>query len=423
MPSQPKVTRIPTQKAVAVITRAADIEPRSLDPVWPGVLWAGKPTLIAGDPGEGKSMLTCNIAARVTTGDPWPCSAERRPPADVMMLSAEDDPEDTIVPRLIAAGADLERVCFVRGIVDGTNGAARNSWLSLDKHTELLDDALTKQPARLIIIDPLSAYLGGGTDSNNEGDVRTVLALLADLAGKHRASVLAIRHLNKSQSTSPQQRVIGSVAFTAAARAVYGVVRDPDDDGLRLFLCVKNNLAADTAGYRYVIKVNDDGVPYAEWDDARENRTAAEILGAGPDDRRVRLDGTIGWLTSVLAPGPIPSRELRERADDAGHSWRTVERARAELKGQIKIERSGGIGSSGHWQWRLVTPPSYNPANPISHTGGLNGDSANTGLQADLSLNAASPPNIGGGGLPSCPRCNGEGCRHCGETGLRPGLS
>src|SRR5690606_12589242 len=98
-----KVTQLPAKPRVLIV-KASDVAPRPLDPVWPGVLWAGKPTLIAGDPGLGKSMLTCDIAARVTTGAPWPCSSERRPPASVLMLSAEDDPEDTIVPRLMAAG-------------------------------------------------------------------------------------------------------------------------------------------------------------------------------------------------------------------------------------------------------------------------------------------------------------------------------
>src|SRR5690606_24293385 len=101
---------------------------------------------------------------------------------------------------------------------------------------------------RLIIIDPLSAYLGRDTDSHNEGDVRSVLSGLAALATEHRCSVLAVRHLRKSDSSSAQGKVIGSIAFTAAARAVYVVTRDPEDEDVRLVLCAKNNLAPDTAG-------------------------------------------------------------------------------------------------------------------------------------------------------------------------------
>src|SRR6187200_906344 len=126
----------------AIVVSAASIPPIPLDPVWSGVLWAGKPTLLCGDPGLGKSMLTADIAARVTTGEPWPCSAERREPADVLMLSAEDDPADTLVPRLIAAGADLKRVSFISGVNELRNDGMHKTWLSLDRHVEQIGAVL-----------------------------------------------------------------------------------------------------------------------------------------------------------------------------------------------------------------------------------------------------------------------------------------
>jgi len=143
-----------------IVVNADAVTPRPLDPVWPGVLWAGKPTLLCGDPGLGKSMLTADIAARVTTGEPWPCSNERREPADVIMLSAEDDLADTLVPRLKAAGADLGRVAFVQGVLEpGDDTGPRKAWLSLDRHIEKLRGVLRARAGRvrLVIIDPLSA--------------------------------------------------------------------------------------------------------------------------------------------------------------------------------------------------------------------------------------------------------------------------
>ncbi|MGB7216520.1 MAG: AAA family ATPase, partial [Gammaproteobacteria bacterium] len=175
--------------AHAITVRASTIAPRPLAAIWPGVLWLGKTTLVAGDPGLGKSMLTCSIAAKVSTGEPWPCASERREPADVVMLSAEDDPEDTLVPRLIAAGADLERITFVRGVREMTDDGPRERWLTLDRHLDQLAGALAVKPeTRLVIIDPLSAYLGSTIDSHNEGDVRAVLAGLADVAAHYRVA-------------------------------------------------------------------------------------------------------------------------------------------------------------------------------------------------------------------------------------------
>src|SRR5450631_839388 len=105
---------------IAVITSAASIEPRAIEHLWPGVLYIGKPTLLVGDPGLGKSLVTADIAARVSKGTHWPLGAANAGPGDVLMCSAEDDPGDTIVPRLMAAGADLKRIDFFDGVREET---------------------------------------------------------------------------------------------------------------------------------------------------------------------------------------------------------------------------------------------------------------------------------------------------------------
>ncbi len=144
------------------VTRCAkDIEPRDLEPIWPGVLWIGKPTLLAGDPGLGKSLITVDIAARVSKGSPWPCDTAERAPANVLILSAEDDPDDTIVPRLIAAGAELKRITFFDAVREfDKNGTPHDGAVSLDRHIDALRAALIKSKAQLVIIDPISAFLG-----------------------------------------------------------------------------------------------------------------------------------------------------------------------------------------------------------------------------------------------------------------------
>jgi hypothetical protein len=384
----------------AITISASRVTPRALDPVWDGFLWAGKPTLLAGDPGLGKSMLTADIAARVTTGEPWPCSAARREPANVVIMSAEDDPEDTIVPRLMAAAADLDRVTFVQGMRDyGDDAAAgRRRWLSLDTDLAALGDVLAVREPRLVIIDPLASYLGSGTDSHNEGDVRSVLAGVADLAARHRCSILAIRHLRKADSATAQHRLIGSVAFAAAARAVYIVIRDPADDDRRLVLCAKNNLAQDAAGYGYVIETTPVDVaggpidvPRVNWSADRELRSADEVLGTMAD-RTTAADDAEEWIRTSLADGPVASSRMRDLAKEAGHSWRTVERARASLD-CVVIERDliAGRGATGPWQWRLATPSPPRPSPPLSDSGGVADTPADTGSQPDSDSQPATP--------------------------------
>ena len=379
----------------AIVTRASDIVPRELDPVWPGVLWAGKPTLLAGDPGLGKSQITCDIAARVTTGEPWPCSVDRREPANVVMLSAEDDAEDTIVPRLMAAGADRDLVTFVDGIREFTEDGPRNNWLSLDKHLRQLGDVLLERRPRLLIVDPLSAYLGRDTDSHNEGDVRSVLAGLAHLASENRCAVLCVRHLRKSESASAQGKIIGSIAFVAAARAAYIVVRDPEDEHVRLLLCAKNNLAPDTSGYSYCIKSNDDCVPYIEWSEERETRTADELIGASTD-RHHAVDAAEDWIRSVLAGGPVASQDIQRLAAQAGHSWRTIMRARQSIDG-MKVERDvvAGHGSQGRWQWRLTTMPRPTTPNLAMNVGIVGRHRAAAEFPGDYNAQKATTPYIG----------------------------
>ena len=169
-----------------------------------------------GDPGLGKSVLSLDLAARVSTGAPWPHAAGRSDIGDVLILSAEDDPADTIVPRLMAVGADLNRIFILKGVKKGD----QVQYFSLAEDLLALEAALTSQ-TRLIIIDPISAYLGE-TDSHVNTSVRSVLAPLAELASKTGAAVLAISHLNKGQGAAIY-RVQGSIAFTAAARAVWAV--------------------------------------------------------------------------------------------------------------------------------------------------------------------------------------------------------
>lgn len=332
------------------IRTASKIKPRELDPVWPSVLWAGKPTMSAGDPGLGKSLVTADAAARVTTGAPWPCSDEEREPGNVVMLSAEDDPDDTIVPRLIAAGADLDRITFVEGLTVRDEDGERHQWLSLDRDIHHLESVIEARKPRLVIIDPISAYMGN-VDSHRTADVRMVLGQVGDVASRYRTAVLVVSHLNKSNGTKAMYRVTGSLAFTAAARAVYAVTRDPDDEDRRLFLPVKSNLGPDSDGYRYVIKVNDEGIPFVEWAPERETRRIGEVL----DDETPRQAAinerdqeVVEWLRTRLADEPRTATSMWSEAASNGFSEREVRRAKKAAGVRAEV-----LGFQGQWHWRL----------------------------------------------------------------------
>src|SRR5262249_48918990 len=183
-----------------LVRRAADICPRPIGWLWPGRIPLGKITLIAGDPALGKSLLTIDLASHVSTGTDWPVDLSRGPHGDVLLLSAEDDATDTIRPRLEAAGARIDRVHIVEGIrcKDRHTAASLYRMVSLKRDLEAVEQYLCRLPqARLLVIDPISAYLDDA-DSHNNSEVRGLLAPLATLAQQHNVAILCVTHLNKA---------------------------------------------------------------------------------------------------------------------------------------------------------------------------------------------------------------------------------
>jgi len=336
------------------VQRVSDVAARELDPLWPGVLWRGKTTLLVGDPGLGKSQLSLDIAARVTRGYRWPCSDKDSQVGDVLLLSAEDDVSDTIRPRLEAAGADLNRVHFMSTVaIIGENPEdVHYEWPSLLEHATALREAIEPRPdTRLVVIDPLTAFLGG-VDSHKTSEVRTVLALLSQIATDTRVAILAVSHLNKSVGSSAMHRITGSLAFVAAARAAYAVARDPADSDMRVMLCIKNNLAEDSMGYRFSISEADNGSPYVRWADKPCTLSADEVFEAEASPREraknVRAADVEAWLLQLLAGGPVDANSAWRQAERGGYSTREVKRACQALRIKKAV-----AGYQGNWHWSL----------------------------------------------------------------------
>ena len=338
----------------------ADVPPEKVEWLWPGRIAIGKQTLIGGEPGLGKSQIIAALAAAVTSGGAWPCDEGHAPLGRVLILSAEDDASDTIRPRLDAAGADVARVHLISAVRQG-DGKGRRTF-NLQADLALLEEAIKRiSDVRLVIIDPVSSYLGK-TDSHKNADVRGTLEPLGDMASRLRVAVVSITHFSKGAGQSAVNSFIGSIAFIAAARAAFIVTRDPDNDDRtrRLFVQAKNNLAGDCGGLAFRVEqhlVGKDIVASAiTWESERITRTADEILAAGREaNEKPERSEAEEFLRDVLSAGPRPSTEIEAEAKGAGVSWRTVRRAQKTLgiKPHRKAESGDGLGKAGRWYWSL----------------------------------------------------------------------
>jgi putative DNA primase/helicase len=348
---------------------AAGVKPEPVEWLWSGRIALGKLTLIAGEAGLGKSQVSIAMAAAVTTGGEWPCSGGRAPQGHVVILSAEDGAADTVVPRLMAAGADLHRVQIVSAVRDDDGRSRRAFDLSAD--LMLLEHKISDiGNVRLIVIDPISSYLGSRVDSHVNAAVRAVLEPVSEMAARLRVAIVAITHPPKGTgNTTAINRFIGSIAFVAAARAAFMVTRDPEDDTRRLFLPVKSNLAPLGYGIAFRLEQRIIGDP-AEvivassivWDDEPVTATADQALQAldarGGADRTEVAEGE-EFLRDLLAGEPVAAAQVKREATSAGLSWATVRRAqkRLRVRSTRRAESGDGLGGRGHWYWSLPTSP------------------------------------------------------------------
>lgn len=343
-----KVT--PVQDGVVLLC-GSDLKPEPIRWLWHSWLALGKLHLLAGAPGQGKTTIAIAFAATVTSGGRWP-DGSRCPAGNVLIWSGEDDPADTLLPRLMAAGGDRSRVHFVSGTrIDGelqSFDPARDMG-ALQAQAEQLGDV------RLIVVDPIVSAVTG--DSHKNTETRRALQPLVDLATNMDAALVGITHFSKGgQGGDPSQRVLGSVAFTAVARVVLVAAKVQAEDGgadRRILARSKSNIGPDDGGYEYNLEQAEPlpGIQasYVTWG-ASVKGTARELL-SDPNEQdgeeKNAQTAACDFLKEMLQDCPVCSKDLEVQAKEAGISWRTVRRA-SETMGIIKKP-----AADKRWYWRL----------------------------------------------------------------------
>ena len=364
----------PSEQPTYISRCLADVAPEPIEWLWQHRFARGKANLIAGQPGLGKTQTTVYMAARVSIGGEWP-DGTRCPRGSVILVCCEDDAADTIVPRLIAAGADLSRVHILDWIIKKSAEDAPSPQLFNLAHDIPALASLVRKigDVALIVIDPISAYLGG-LDSHKTSDVRGGLAPLQHLAGETGAALVLVSHLNKgSADANAMARVAGSGAFVAACRSAWLVEADPQDEDRkrRILTPLKNNIGDDQTGFAFEIKrvnLQEGGIETScvVFEPEPVIISASELLKGQQDTQEERgmLGEAMSFLREFLADGAKGTKLTQKAAEDAGIADRTLRRAREQLK--VKVQRSR---QTGQWVWALPAAGAE-PSNQRENDGG-----------------------------------------------------
>ncbi len=410
------------------LRRVADVEPRAVAWLVPGLLPRRAVSLLAGVGGLGKSTLAVGIAAGVSAG-------RYGEPGDAILVSYEDPVAEVLRPRLQAAGADLSRVHVVER--EGLDAA-----VSLPGDLDALAGLVRSVAARLLVVDPIVAALDGRIDSHKDQHVRRVLARLARLAEEHDLAVLLIGHLNKAPARDAYLRVGNSVAFWNGSRTVLLLTGDGDDEQSRLLALVKGNWASGRRVERWRV----ESVVLPDLADPRDGRPieTSRLVYVGPADdvspddvlapaeRGGQLDEAREFLRDALGDGPRPARDLLREAREVGLAEVTVRRASKSL-GVVKTRT--GFGPGGGWSWSL--PIGDHAPSPMNdHLWGNRSTMRDSGASEtpidDIDdhvlgtdhlcggTEAPEPPATGRGESPESPAADAERCPICGGTSFGP---
>jgi AAA domain len=325
----------------------ADVEPESVEWLWQDYIPLGKVTVLDGDPGLGKSTILLDLAARVTTATPLP---DGSPPgvaaSDVVLLTAEDGLADTVRPRFDAAGGDPARMHVVVDVVTRVDERLEARLPTIPADVDALAAVVARTRARLVIVDVLAAYLGAEINSFRDQDVRRALHPLARMAEVTGATVIVLRHLNKTAGGTALYRGGGSIGIAGAARSVLMVGDDPDVRGRRVLASVKSNLAPTPPSLGYRLVGHPAGCAVVVWEGPVERRADELVIGEDGDERSAVSEAE-RFLIATLTDASVPSRDVLKSAAECGIAKRTLDRAKR------KIGVTSAKTSAGHWEWTL----------------------------------------------------------------------
>lgn len=362
-----------------VSTKLSAVAMRHIEWIWPGRIARGKHTTTAGESGIGKSTVLYWIAAAISKGGrSWPCGEGIVPKGSVVILSAEDGAEDTIKPRILAAEGDADKVYIITATKDDEGNISsftlQHDLQALEKMIDEIGDVI------LVIIDPISSYLGDRVDGHSNTDIRRVVEPLHEMADRKKVAVLTNSHFSKAGAAAKSRashRVIGSVAFIALPRVAFAVVVDPEDENRRLVLHLKNNIAKAAPGIAYRLEQRLAGyigndpqqkeplfASVVEWESEHVTTTADQAIaqhegklrGEGVEDRASRAspdrDEAIAFLRAYLADGPKAAKAVNDAARAAGiNMGKPLREARERLVDSSPTRDSDGVYAG--FMWRL----------------------------------------------------------------------
>ena len=322
------------QKIELKMIRMSEVQSQEIEWLWYPFISYGKLTIIQGDPGDGKTTMVLNLAAKLSKGEALDENMKVTEPVNVIYQTAEDGLADTVKPRLELAGADCERII----VIDESDK-------SLSMVDERLEEAIVRTGARLLILDPIQAYLGGGMDMNRANEARDMTKKLGALAEKTKCAIILIGHMNKASGNKAAYRGMGSIDFFAVARSVLLVGRVEGESNTRAVVQIKNNLAA--FGHPKAFALSEDGFKWL----GDYEITVDEVLG-GITPKANKMEQAKQMLRELAeTQSAVLSNEIFDRANELGISKRTLENAKKELGVQTRK-----INNAWYWELDKVKP-------------------------------------------------------------------
>lgn len=305
-----------------------NVKCRHVEWLWYPYIPYGKITIIQGDPGDGKSTFALNIAALVSNGEKFPFMKKNSPINAVVYQNNEDGKEDTICPRLKACGANLERIAYIE-----------ETDASLTLGDERLEKVLDETGARVLILDPIQAYFGNGTDMNRAGDIRPIMSRLSQMAAKRKCAVILIGHMSKGKNSNGLYRGLGSIDIPAAARSVLLISKMRDDSRERILAHIKSNLAP--LGSSIIFRINENST--ITWLN-RSKLTARDVMENNFKDADDKLDKAKYIICELIKKKENRAKTILTACMSSGISKRTINTAKEQL-GVESIKGKGG------WYW------------------------------------------------------------------------